>query len=232
MIVAIMQPYLLPYLGYFQLIGLAGEFVLHDDVQYIKGGWINRNRMLVNHASAWFTLSVRHADHALPIYARQWHDSPKESAAVVRRLAAAYRQAPHFDEVMPVVRAALSFPTDNVADSLAHSLQVVCRHLGLATPVRSSRSLALDPNLAGQDRVIAICERLGAQTYVNPPGGVDLYDRPAFQARNLKLQFLQPSLTPYPQFGGPFVPGLSIVDVLMFNPIDRVRAMLKDYTLV
>jgi hypothetical protein len=231
MVAAIMQPYLLPYLGYFQLIHLTDEFVLHDDVQYMKGGWINRNRMLVNGRSAWFTLSVRHADHTLPICKRQWHDAERESQALLRRFDAAYRSAPHFADVMPVIRTALAFPSDNVADALAHCLQVVCRHLELATPVRSSRSLALNPALAGQDRVLEICARLGATTYVNPPGGVELYDPAAFRARGLQLNFLRPALTPYPQLGAAFVPGLSILDVLMFNSRDRVREMLANYAL-
>jgi hypothetical protein len=231
LVAAVMQPYLLPYVGYFQLVRLADEFVLHDDVQYIKGGWINRNRMLVNGASAWFTLSVRHADHALPICERQWHDAKRESQALLRRFDAAYRRAPHCAEVMPIIRAALAFPSDNVADSLAHCLGVVCHHLGLTTHVRSSRTLGLGPALAGQDRVLEICARLGATAYVNLPGGVDLYDPAAFGVRGLKLNFIQPALAPYPQLGAAFVAGLSIVDVLMFNSRDRVREMLADYTL-
>jgi hypothetical protein len=182
MVAAIMQPYLLPYLGYFQLIHLTDEFVLHDDVQYMKGGWINRNRMLVNGRSAWFTLSVRHADHTLPICERQWHDAERESQALLRRFDAAYRSAPHFADVMPVIRTALAFPSDNVANALAHCLQVVCRHLELATPVRSSRSSPSSPPSPARTACRKSARGSAPPPTLIPPGGVELYDEGAFRA--------------------------------------------------
>lgn len=231
MITAIMQPYLFPYLGYFQLINLSEKFILYDDVQYIKNGWINRNRMLVNNASAWFTLSVRHADHKLAICERQWNDAPKETTAIMRRMEAAYRRAPFFEETRSVVRTAFNFPSDNLAESLTHALRTICVHLGLATPLLASRTLELESSLTGQDRVLEICARMGTTIYVNPPGGRDLYDQESFQQRGMALHFLQPRLDAYKQFGAPFISGLSIIDVLMFNGHARVREMLADCSL-
>jgi hypothetical protein len=95
--------------------------------------------------------------------------------------------------------------------------------------IRVSSTVPIDSALAGQDKVLALCEALGATTYINPIGGVELYSRQDFAARGIELHFLQPLPLEYVQFGRPFVPWLSIIDVLMFNELDTVRAWLDSH---
>jgi hypothetical protein len=134
-------------------------------------------------------------------------------------------------ETLALLRSVLAFPNDNIADSLAHATRGLCAHLGITTEVISSRELGVGHGLKGEDRVLEICRHLGTSTYINAPGGTDLYDAAHFHALGIALRFLKPQLSPYRQFDGPFVPNLSIVDVLMFNSRDYVREFLTQYSL-
>ena len=110
-----------------------------------------------------------------------------------------------------------------------HSLAEVCAHLQINTEIRASSSLPVDKELRSQDKVLAICGALGAKRYINPIGGTELYVREDFAARGIELQFLKPRTFEYAQFGNEFVPWLSIIDVLMFNPIEVVRERLEHH---
>ena len=145
----------------------------------------------------------------------------------------AYRKAPFFAETMPLVSDIIECPADNLFDYIHNSLARACAHLGIQTPLHiSSRIEDGATDLRNADRVIDICTRLEATGYINPPGGRDLYEAEAFSARGLDLCFLEPQLSPYPQFGAEFVPALSILDVLMFNGRDHTsNVLLKEYKL-
>lgn len=225
MTVAIMQPYFLPYLGYWQLMACADRFVVYDNIQYTKQGWINRNRFLRNGAPAYFTLPLKRASALLEV--RQRELAPDfDRDRLLRALEGAYRRAPQFGAVFPLIERVVQVPTANLFEFVYHSLAETAAFLDLATPLLVSSSIEADHTLAGERRVLAICRALGATRYVNPAGGRALYSPQAFAAAAIELAFLQPVLPEYPQFGGPFVPGLSIVDVLMFNPREAVREML------
>jgi hypothetical protein len=220
--VAIMQPYLLPYIGYYQLAGAVDAFVVYDDVKYTKKGWINRNRMLVNGADTMFSLPLSRGGDHLEVRERAI-DPSFEPHTLLARFRGAYGRAPHFAETFALLERALGSPSRALFDVLLHSLCCVLPHLGIATPLRVSSTLGVDRALRGQDRVLATCEALGATRYLNPIGGTTLYDRDAFAARGIELVFLQARPFEYLQAGAAFVPWLSIVDVLMFNSVERVR---------
>ena len=225
---AIMQPYFLPYLGYFQLMQLADVFVVYDNIQYTKKGWINRNRILVNGQPALFTLPLKHASSSLDIAERELADDfPVQAERILRRFEAAYATAPFFAGTMALLRECLRHPDRNLFRFLLHSLQRTATHLGITTPVIVSSSLAIDPALRAEDRVIATCQAIGANEYINPPGGRELYNEEAFLAHGLKLQFLHPHLPEYPQGCRPFCSHLSITDVLMFNSLPLVAQWLQ-----
>ena len=232
MTVAVMQPYLFPYIGYFQLMASADSFVVHDDVQYIKGGWINRNRVLSSSGSSWVTLPVAAGPHRLNINQRCYVPGPKGPRQFLRRLEACYRPAPNFAEVYELVRALLLHEERNVAAFNTHALRAVAKRIGITTRIIVSSELTKDDCLRGEARVIAICEALGAERYVNPIGGTALYQQPRFAEHGLELAFLRPEPRGYRQFGSVRVPGLSIIDVLMFNDALTVREMLEEFTLV
>lgn len=230
--IAIMQPYFLPYLGYFQLIAAVDQFVVYDTIQFTKKGWINRNQMLRNNSAVMFSLPIKKGSDYADVVDRQLADDfdPK---ALLNQITGAYRKAPQFAATMPLVEAILQYRSANLFDFIHHSLRRCCAHLNIETSVRVSSEVEQGaPQWQGRDRVIDLCQRLGGGTYVNPPGGRALYAAQDFRQHGLGLQFIQPHLRSYPQFDGAFVPSLSILDVLMFTTVDHITgALLKDYDL-
>src|SRR6185437_10468430 len=128
MIIGIMQPYFFPYIGYFQLIAHCDVFVLHDDVQYIKGGWINRNRILVNHRAVWITFPVLRAAHHCNIRDRYYSSDPEDRNRLLRRIAGAYRTSPCFGQVYPLIEEIMAFRNTNVAAFNTNLIQCVAAH--------------------------------------------------------------------------------------------------------
>jgi hypothetical protein len=231
MIVSIMQPYFFPYLGYFQLIAQSGTFVFHDDVQYIKGGWINRNRILRDGAPAWITLPVLRDAHERAINQRTYQNTRANVDRTLRSIEGAYRKAPRFEEVRPLLVQIMSFEDANVAAFNINLVSRICRFLNIEVRLAASSEMVRDNPLIGQDRVIDLCRRVGGTRYVNPVGGMDLYQVEAFARADISLGFLEPRLRPYAQFGGAHVTALSIIDVLMFNSNAAIAEMLEDHRL-
>jgi hypothetical protein len=223
---AIMQPYFLPYIGYFQLMQAVDVFVVYDRIKYTKKGWINRNRFLLNGTDATFSLPLKKGSDALDIVERELA-ADFDRAKLLAQFAGAYRRAPHFETAFPLVERIVRHPDGNLFGYIHHSLQAVCAHLGIDTEIRISSSIAFDNELRAQDKVLAICDATGATHYVNPIGGTELYAKDDFASRGIELRFLKSRPFEYPQFGKPFVAWLSIVDVLMFNPLEAVRAAVS-----
>jgi hypothetical protein len=219
---AIMQPYFVPYVGYFQLMAAVDVFVVYDDIKYTKKGWINRNRILVEGRDMYLTLPLRADSDALDVRERELADS-FDPDKLLRRLDASYRKAPHFAETMPLCERIVRYPERNLFAFLWHSIGCIADHLAIDTSRVVSSSLGVDRGALGAERVIAICHALHADQYINPIGGVSLYSRQHFAAAGLRLDFLAPRELAYDQFGASFVPRLSILDVLMFNPLMTVR---------
>lgn len=227
-----MQPYFLPYIGYFQLIRSADVFVVYDDIKYTKKGWINRNRFLLNNRDELFSLPLRKDSDHLHVRDRQLAQS-FDKKKLLSKLKEAYRAAPCFEEVFPLIEAIVDCTELNLFGFILNSLEQVCAHLGIETPLVASSTLGIDHDLSGQGRVLATCKRLGADAYINSIGGRELYSHEDFAACNIKLQFLQPRACNYRQFGHPFVPWLSILDVMMFNDAASIRQnYLGNYDLI
>ena len=224
--IAIMQPYFFPYIGYFQLIALVDLFIIYDNIKYTKKGWINRNRFLRNGAEVVFTVPLRKDSDSLDVKDRAVAGD-FDRGKLVNQLREAYRRAPHFDQAFPVVERSVMSPRENLFEYIHDSVVEVCRYLGIGTRIVSSSSLAIDPSLKAEDRVLALCKAAGASGYVNAIGGQKLYSRKEFEAQGVELKFLKSHAITYPQFGDPFVPSLSIIDVMMFNPVARIREFLE-----
>ena len=227
-----MQPYFFPYIGYFQLMAAVDLFIVYDNIKYTKKGWINRNRMLQSGKDVMFSLPLGNDSDARDVCERALA-ADFDRAKLLNRLRGAYSRAPNFAAVFAMVERAVRHPDTNLFAYLHHALRQCCEHLGLTTPLRVSSTVPIDHGLKNQDKVIALAKAVGATTYVNAIGGLDLYDRAAFRGQGLELQFIRSRPFEYPQFGDPFVPWLSIIDVMMFNPIDAVRAVVSSgYDLV
>jgi hypothetical protein len=219
-----MQPYLFPYLPYFQLARAADEFVFLDDVAFIKQGFIHRNSVLLNGAAHRFTAPVRKADSFRAIAQHHYVGDWQPLRALISQ---AYRKAPQWKAVQPLIDAVLCDGDDNVATKNMRSIRLVHEYLGIAQP-RWTLSSELDPQPAscGQERVLELCRITRATTYVNAPGGRALYTPSAFEEAGLQLRFIESHATRYAQAGDPFVANLSILDALMFcEPAEVIRRL-------
>lgn len=229
---AIMQPYLFPYLGYFQLVRACDTFVFYDDVAFIKQGWVNRNRLLTSQGPQFFTVPVHNISSFVSIRDTQVSDRPAGWRDKLRKtFEQAYRKAPHFASVWQWAEPILGSPEPSMGALARQSVRAVADYLGLAPRWVESSSIYGNSDLKAQARVLDICRREGCDRYVNMAGGSELYDHASFVEAGFQLEFLVASLPPYTQYKGDFVPGLSILDVLFFNSPDAVRQMLTHFEL-
>lgn len=232
MILTAMQPYFFPYIGYFQLLHCSDIFVVLDDVQYINRGWVNRNRILINENPNWFTFPVQKGAQELAINCRFYIEELSERERLLETIKHAYKKAPFFTAVYPLVERIMTFSSVNVGDFNTNAIKEIADYLKLQCRIMLSSEIEKDNSLKGQDRIVDINLVLGAELYVNPMGGVDLYQEERFVEKGLKLQFLKPGNIQYSQFKGSFVPFLSIIDVLMFNNEQDLDAHMANYELV
>lgn len=229
---AIMQPYFLPYIGYFQLIGAVDEFVIYDNIKYTKKGWINRNRLLVNGADTTFSLPLKKDSDTLDVAQRELA-ADFNPEKLLNQFRGAYARAPYFEQTLPLLERVVRCEERNLFRYIHYSVVELCAYLGLPTRIRISSDIDIDHQLTGQGKVLALCRALGTDTYINAIGGMELYDRIAFQAAGVELKFLRAKMLDYPQFNAPFVPWLSIIDVLMFNAPEEVELSIRNgYDLV
>ena len=232
--IALMQPYFFPYLGYFQLIAATNTFIVYDDVQYMKGGWINRNRILTEAGPSWISVPVSPDSPTKQIRERvlSAREYEKGKVKILGQLHAAYRKAPHYAETRQLVENVLAYEELSLSLFLFNSLRAVSQHLGIETPLMLSSSMQKnDEGLSGTDRVIAICKSMHATTYINAVGGRELYKAEDFSVEKIELRFIEMLPLEYRQLSADFVPYLSIIDVLMFNDRDTVKQYLQQYTL-
>lgn len=232
--VAVMQPYFMPYIGYFQLIASVDKFVIYDNIKYTKKGWINRNRLLLNGAPSTFSLPLSADSDSAQVRERTLALA-FDRARLLNQVKGAYARAPYFGDVFPIVEQIVGRSCSNLFEYIYRAVSQIATHLGVATPIVISSTIPIDHDLKGQDKVLAICHALGANQYVNAIGGMELYAKEDFSRHGIELNFIKTKPIEYQQFPAQasFVPNLSIIDVLMFNPLDRVKQIvLNDFELI
>ena len=227
-----MQPYFFPYIGYWQLIHAADRFVIYDDVNYIKGGWVNRNRILINGKPAFITAPMHQSSPFKRICDSALQPSLVWRDRLVKMVETTYRRATYFVEVFPIVEELIRHETDKLSDYLAHQLQTLSAFMGINTEFVVTSRCYGNNELSGQERLLDVCKREGATTYINLQGGQALYERTAFTQYGVDLRFLIPSVMEYKQFGTTHVPCLSIIDAMMFNSRSQLTALLNQFVLV
>lgn len=227
-----MQPYFLPYIGYWQLMNAVDQYVIYDDVNFIKSGWINRNRLLLNGEPKFFNVQMVGASCNKHINEINLLENKNVKDKTLRMFEAAYKKSPQYLDVMPVIEKIFSCKEDNLAKFLINSIYEIAGFLDINTIFHVSSNIEKNNELRGQEKVIAICKELKASEYYNAIGGQKLYDRNEFMKQGINLKFLSTNEITYKQYGKEFVSGLSIVDVLMFNDKKTVKGMLKDFTLI
>lgn len=228
----IMQPYFFPYIGYFQLIQAVDVFVVYDNIKYTKKGWINRNRMLQNGKDVMFSLPLKKDSDSLDVCERELATDFNRDK-LLNQITGAYRRAPYFEQSYPLVENIVRCEDNNLFRFLYHSLSATCKYLDIDTEIRVSSGIAIDHSLKNQDKVLALCEALGASAYVNAIGGMELYSKETFSDKGIELKFIKSKPLEYSQFAHEFVPWLSIIDVLMFNSVASVKECLScNYELI
>ena len=220
-----MQPYFFPYIGYFQLIAAVDQFIVYDNIKYTKKGWINRNRILQNGRDEMFSLPLKSASDYLNVCERELA-ADFNRTKLLNQIKSAYQRAPYFVQTFPLVEQIVRYEDTNLFRFLHHSIARTCEHLGIATEIRISSGIAIDHDLKNQDKVLALCEAVGASTYVNAVGGMELYSKKMFREKGIELKFIQSKRFEYAQFGDAFVPWLSIIDVMMFNSKEETLASI------
>ena len=224
-----MQPYFMPYIGYWQLMAAVDTYVVYDDVNYIKGGWVSRNNILLNGQKHMFTITLNGASPNKLFNEITIKDDFKKFSRLIE---SAYRKAPYYEEACALMDKIYSCEDKSLGAFMMNSFQVVLDYLEIDTRLILSSTLEKDNTLRGKEKVKHICQLLGADTYYNAIGGQELYDKNDFKADGIDLYFVQTNLTPYVQLGNEFVPGLSMIDVLMFNNPIEVKQLLTNYKLV
>ena len=230
--VAIMQPYFFPYIGYFQLIAAVDTFIVYDNIKYTKKGWINRNRMLQNDKDVMFSLPLKSDSDYLDVCERELATDFNRDK-LLNQFRGAYLRAPFFEQIFPLVEQIVRYEDANLFSYIYHSITRTCEYLGIKTEIKVSSSIAIDHDLKNQDKVLALCEAVGAKVYVNAIGGMELYSKEVFLDKNIELKFIQSKSFEYTQYGAEFVPWLSILDVMMFNSLDTIQqSILTNYELI
>jgi len=224
-----MQPYFLPYIGYWQLINAVDKYVIYDDVNYIKNGWIHRNKLLLNGKEFMFNLipfgtSSNKLICEIAVIENQ--------SKLIKTVESAYKKAPYFDEVFSLIKNIIEYENKNLGKFLGNSIIKIATYLEFNTTFVYSSELQKNCSFKAQEKVIHICCNLQATEYYNAIGGIELYSKADFDANNIKLQFVKTKPIEYKQFNNQFVPNLSILDVMMFNNKESIRIFLKEYELI
>jgi hypothetical protein len=208
------------------------EFVIYDNIEFTKKGWINRNRILVNGQDSFITIPLKKASDYLDVKDRFLADRwPLERKKMLNRITASYRKAQQFDSVYPVIEKCLFSEKANLFEFLLNSLNLIKEYFKINTALLISSTLLIDHALKADKKVIAICKARKASVYLNPIGGVHLYTKGAFMNEGIELHFLKAKEVKYNQFNHDFFPWLSIIDVMMFNSREEIMKMLMLYNL-
>jgi len=226
-----MQPYFFPYIGYWQLINAVDVFVVFDNIQYTKNGWFNRNYCLYNGKKRVFSINLLKDNRFLNVNQRFLSQEYKRSK-IISMFQNAYRKAPMKREVFKVIEESINNPANNLFDYIYHSIMAVCKYLEISTKIVVSSTIDIDHSLRSEEKIIAICNKLQADTYINSIGGVDLYSKNNFRCKKIDLRFLLSKPIVYRQFNDEFVENLSILDIMMFNSKETINSMLDEYELI
>ncbi len=227
-----MQPYIFPYIGYFQLINAVDKFVLFDDVNFIKRGWINRNNLLVNGKTYLFSIPLKEASQNKLINEIELSPEIKWKNNFLKTVEQNYKKAPQFEVIYSMIMEIINYEEVKLNLYLLNSINRIANYLSLKTEIVASSSIYNNKHIKGADRIVDVCGQEDATIYINPIGGMDIYSKYFFAQRNIKLQFLKSKSITYPQFRNDFIPWLSIIDVLMFNDKQEIVNLLNQYELI
>ncbi len=233
MIVGIMQPYFLPYPGYFNLIAQCDKWVVFDTPQYIRHGWVNRNRIL-HPTKEWQYIGVPLVKHKRDTAIRDIRISNNTdwSGKILLQLEHYKKKAPYYKDTVEFLADCFAEKSESLVDLNIALMQRICAILAIEFDYSVASRLDVDPNkIHGPgDWALVIAEMLGASEYINPPGGEHLFDKAAFAAAGIELTIQQYENMRYPCPGYEYFPGLSIIDAMMWNKPEQIRDHIRANT--
>lgn len=226
--VALMQPYFFPYIGYFDLLASSDLFVFYDDAAYSRGGWVSRNRVAADGKEFnYIRLTVDRAPLGTPINGVRLKSPEDDRNHLLSLLHNVYRRAPYYNEVVAVIEKVFCDGGGGLSQVAAASICSCAEYLGLGAPVLYSSAIEYDRAMGAQGKVISICKSINASHYVNLTGGRELYCESEFLRNDISLIFTEPADFLYDTGKRPFVPNLSIIDVMMWvDPLEIKKYLL------
>lgn len=214
------------------MLNAVDKFVVYDDVNFIKGGWIARNRILSNGSPSYFSIVMQGASPFKLISEINVDTGFIWKKKLLKSIELSYKKAPYFEKVYPLVQNVIEIPSDLLVDYARESVLNVKDYLGIQTQVVPSSSVYNNSSLKSHERLIDICNIEHSDHYINPIGGIEIYSKEDFLQANIKIEFIKTLDITYRQYNEPFVANLSVIDVLMFNDVAAVKDFLEKYTLL
>jgi len=230
--VGIMQPYFMPYIGYWQLINAVDIFVILDDVNYIKKGWINRNRILINGQEKFFVIPLEKISQNKKINELDIFQPEQTKKDLWKKIELSYKRADEYGNAKKLLKDVIGEGSIKISKYIENSILSVCKELNIDTKIMVSSEIVKDNCLTGCNKIMEICKRLEGDFYINPIGGQKLYDRDFFTGNGMELKFIKTENIVYKQGGKEFHPFLSFIDVLCWNSKEQIRDYLTKYTLI
>lgn len=231
MIIGIMQPYFMPYIGYWQLMNAVDKYVVYDNIEFTKKGWFNRNRILLNGKDFLFSIPIKNDSDYLHVNQR-FVSETFDKQKLLSQIRNAYSKAPYFKTIFPIIESIIMLEEENLFKYIFNSIKAIHELLDIKSELIVSSSISIDHALKGKDKVLAICKNLNADSYYNAIGGNLLYNKNEFEQHNIELNFIKTRNIEYKQYSNEFIPNLSIIDVLMFNSLEEIKKVLNEFDLI
>jgi len=228
----IMQPYLFPYIGYWQLLNAVDRYIIADDVNFIKAGWINRNNILLKGKPYKVIIPIKDASSNRLICDTEILDDQYWRNKLLKTISSSYKKAPFYNDVFPIIDDIINQKEVKISRYLEYSIRRICEYLLIDTQIVMATSVDDGKVLPCAEKVIDICKMQGADQYYNAIGGQELYSYEEFCKSGIEISFVKTNPIVYKQFKNVFVPDLSIIDVMMFNSVQEMHELLSGFELV
>lgn len=236
--VGIMQPYFMPYIGYISLLKHCEIFILFDTVQFIRHGWIERNRMLKQNNN-WLYIKVPliKVNSQKTLIKECLIDNQQDWKLKILHQIKHYKNiAPNYNQVEKILMEIFEKDYDNIVSLNKASLEAISTYLGFKKKLQilSEMELNIIKPKAPDEWALNICKELNLPKihYVNLIGGLNFFNRDKYTKENIEISFHKMNMHCYNQQRDYFESGLSILDLLMFNSVEEINKMLDDYELV
>lgn len=218
--VGIIQSNFLPWRGYFDFIREVDLFILHDDLQYTKGDWRNRNKIKTSHGAQWITVPVHYRHTAQLIVETSIDNSKPWAQGMLNRVRDSYQKAPYFEPYFSELSELLLEPTTSISDLNLRLIKWVCSHLNITTPITFSREY--HPQGAKTERLIGILRQVKATTYLSGPAAQAYLIPEKFEQAGIRLEYKTYNYPEYEQLYPPYEPAVSVIDLLFMKGKDSI----------